>query len=319
MSDYETTQRRRNIVVGIFVIVALCALGWLITMFGELPKLFSSIGSFQIFVQLPSAPGVQQETPVRFCGYQIGKVTEVMSPRVRRDLVTGLEYHQTTVVLSIEDKYLNIPSNVDVRVMSRGLGSSYMELRADPLRPRKPLDPNRPETEFLVQGLMLQGSIGAVSEFVPEELQNQISELAVGLKTFVDHTNEIIGDSENKENVKLILANLSDASAKAKVALEGFSRLSSAGVRTLQNVDNRTDKLAAAVSDVSAELSKTLTRLQTVMEKVDEGEGTAARFVNDGRLYENLLEVTGQLEVLLKEVNSFVAKARKEGVPIKLK
>lgn len=30
MSDYETVQRRRNIVVGIFVIVAVAALVWLI-------------------------------------------------------------------------------------------------------------------------------------------------------------------------------------------------------------------------------------------------------------------------------------------------
>ena len=35
MSDYETTQRKRNIIVGLFVLIAVCALIWLIFKFGE--------------------------------------------------------------------------------------------------------------------------------------------------------------------------------------------------------------------------------------------------------------------------------------------
>ena len=42
-------------------------------------------------------------------------------------------------------------------------------------------------------------------------------------------------------------------------------------------------------------------------------------FVNDGRLYENLLENTQQMKVLLEELEAFMAKSREKGVPIKLK
>jgi hypothetical protein len=31
--------------------------------------------SFEIYVQFPPAPGVEKDTPVRFFGYQIGRVT----------------------------------------------------------------------------------------------------------------------------------------------------------------------------------------------------------------------------------------------------
>ena len=37
MSDYEAAQRRCDVVVGIFVIFGLGALGWMILKFGDLP------------------------------------------------------------------------------------------------------------------------------------------------------------------------------------------------------------------------------------------------------------------------------------------
>ena len=80
MSDYESSQRRRDVVVGIFVVLGLTALGWMIFKFGDLPTAVSRMKSFQVYVQFPTAPGVQKDTPVRFCGYQIGRVTSVMAP-----------------------------------------------------------------------------------------------------------------------------------------------------------------------------------------------------------------------------------------------
>jgi len=55
------------------------------------------------------------------------------------------------------------------------------------------------------------------------------------------------------------------------------------------------------------------------LEKVDSGEGTAAKLVNDGRLYEELLETTCRLKALLEDMKSFVAQSKDKGVPIKLK
>ena len=189
MSDYETTQRRRNMIVGVFVIIGICALVWLIFKFGDLPSAVTKMGSFEVFVQFPTAPGVQTDTPVRFCGYQIGRVTKVMAPEIRRDMVSGLEYYQTVVVLGIDKSYVNIPSNIEVKLMTRGLGSSYIELKQYPDKPEVPLDPNRPETIFLVDKIWLQGSTGMTSEFFPEESQKKLDEVADGLRTFISKFN----------------------------------------------------------------------------------------------------------------------------------
>ena len=326
MSDYETTQKRRNMIVGIFVVVGIGALVWLIFKFGDLPSAVTKMGSFEVFVQFPTAPGVQTDTPVRFCGYQIGRVTKVMAPEIRRDMVSGLEYYQTVVVLSIDKRYVNIPSNIEVKLMTRGLGSSYIELKQHPDRPEVPIDPDRPETIFLVDKIWLQGSTGMTSEFFPEESQKKLEELTEGFKTLINNANDIIGNPNNKENLQEMLANLADASQQAtetmqeaKQTIEEFRKFAAAGTSTLKNADAKAEELIVAMVDTSQEISKAAIRLRQILETINDGQGSAAKLINDGRFYENLLENTQQLQLLLDEIKSFVAQARDKGVPIKLK
>ena len=319
MSDYETTQRRRNMIVGVFVVIGVCALIWLIFKFGDLPTAVTRMSSFEVYVQFPTAPGVQTDTPVRFCGYQIGRVTKVMAPEIRKDKVTGLEYYQTIVVLSIDKKYPTIPSNVDVKLMSRGLGSSYVEIKQYPEKPEEPLDPNRPETVHLVDQILLQGSTGITSEFFPEETQKKLENMVDGLRVLIANANDILGNRSNKENLQKTISNLTDASHEAKQTIEEFRKFAIAGTTTLKNVDAKTEELVVAMVDTSEEIGKASAQMRLILEKINNGQGSAARLINDGRLYENLLEDTQQVQLLLEELKSFVTQARNKGVPIKLK
>ncbi len=354
MSDYETTQRRRNMVVGFFVIIGVCALVWLIFKFGDLPTFVTKLDSFQVFVQFPSASGVQRDTPVQFCGYQIGRVTKVMAPEIRQEIsngkVTDLEYYQTVVILSIDKKYQIIPSNVEVKLMTRGLGSSYIEIKQTPGKAAVPQDPNLPETKFLMDKMWLQGSTGMTSEFFPEESQQMLDELIDGVKNLVGNANDIIGDEESKENIKATLANLSEVSQQAKKTLEeiqefaktGTSTLekadakideavtavvntseeiqkfTAAGTSTMESVDAKAERLITAMVDTSEQLSGAMGELQLMLEKINNGQGSAARIINDGRFYENLLENTEQLQKVLEEMKTFIDEWRDKKIEVKL-
>ncbi len=350
MSDYETTQRRRNAVVGIFVIFGVSALVWLIFKFGDLPGIVTKYSSFQVLVQFHTAPGVQNNTAVRFCGFQIGRVTDVIAPELREDLETGLKYYQTVVVLSIDKMYRTIPSNVEVKLMSRGLGSSYIELKQVPGKPLEPRDPNDPETVYLINMMLLQGSTGMTSEFFPEESQEKLDELIAGLEALIGNANDIIGDDDSKTNIKKMLANLANASEQATHTLEEFEKLAAAGTVTLEKADAKVEEIVAAVIDTSEEikefaaagtstlksvdakaetlvtamvatseqLSGAMKELQSVLEKVRTGQGSAARLLNDGTFYENLLENTEQLLVLLEEMKAFIAEWREKKIDVKL-
>lgn len=286
--------------MGIFVIVALCALVFLIFKFGDLPGFVTEVRSFSVFVKFPTAQGVQKDTPVRFCGYQIGRVTNIMPPQPRLDSRTGKTYYQTMCVLSIEKRYKNIPSNVDVKVITRGLGSSYIEMRVDPDKPLEPTDPNRPQTVYLADEAQLQGSTGVSSEFFPEESQKKLDELMDALLALVDNADDIVGDSSNRENLKETLANLSQMTAEAAQAFEDFRRF------------------MTTANEASEDLGRTAAELRIITEKINSGDGTAGMLVNDGRLYENLLENTEQLDALIQSLKDFVAEYRAKGIRVKL-
>lgn len=329
MSDYEAAQRRRDVVVGIFVIVGLGALGWMILKFGDLPTTVTRMRSFQVYVQFPTAPGVMKDTPVRFCGYQIGRVTTVMSPEVREDRNTRQKYHQTLCILSINKRYVDIPSNVQVKLMTRGLGSSYLELKVDPAKlPAPPLNPGDPSSCFLKDGMPLQGSTGMTSEFFPEESQKKLESLVEDIRAFVGNANHIIGDPNNQRHFKTTLANLSKTSEAfpdavdhaivlmkdAQKTMEDFRRLAATGGETLKSADGKVEQLVGSMVATSNEIGKTVGQLRLAMEKVNDGQGSAARLINDGRLYESLLEDTTQLNLLLKDLKTLIDKVSEKGL-----
>jgi ABC-type transporter Mla subunit MlaD len=346
VSDYESTQKKRNIVVGIFVLVGLCAFVWLVFKFGDLPTAVGELNSFMVIVQFPSAKGIQQNAPVEFCGYQIGRVTNVMSPQPLKDLITGVEYFQTKVVLSIDNTYVNIPSNVDAKLMTRSLGSSYIELVQDVTKPI--LEPNQP---YLNRGIVLQGSTGMTSEFFPAESQKKLVTLIDGINELVANANDIIGSQANKDNFKQILVNLTQATGDVQETLDkirkladagtstiehanskidqissditdasrGIQKFTTAGATTIENVSSQADTLVASLVETTVQLNQAINELHLVLEKANTGDGTFARILNDGTAYENLIQNTEQLQLLLKDMEDFVEKWRDKKIDVKLK
>jgi phospholipid/cholesterol/gamma-HCH transport system substrate-binding protein len=297
--------------VGVFVIVAVIAFFWLIFKFGDLPLLISEIKSYEVKIQFPSAPGVQKDTPVRFCGYQIGTVTNVKPPNILQDRNTKQWYHQTLVIVSIDNQFKDIPAIVEAKLMTRGLGSSYIELSIPPVDVR--------EGKFLVEGSLLQGSSGVTSEFFPADTQKKLDDLITGISAFVKNSNDVIGDANNKANFRIALTNLVDASREANDAIRQLKEAAAAGKTMLQNADTRTAQLTTSLVTTSDKLGEVMTRLESVLEKIDNGEGTAGKLVNDGRLYEQLLEDSKQVNLVLLDLRSFVAESKEKGIPLKLK
>jgi phospholipid/cholesterol/gamma-HCH transport system substrate-binding protein len=299
VGDYDSTQARRNTLVGIFVIAALVALAYLIFKFNDMPGTVRELTSFKIYAKFPSAQGVQKDTPVQFCGYQIGRVTEIMPPQARLDENTGEKYHQTMCVISIDKKYKNIPSTVDIKVITRQLGSSYIELFENYNKELTPKDPKRPETKYLVEGMEMQGITGPNLESLIVDSKGKIDKLIDKIGLLVDNTNAIVGDADNQTNIKETLANINDISVKAAALMDEF--------QTFMQSSNQ----------VSEQALETISQIRRIVQKINDGQGTAGKFINDGRLYENLLDSTEQLQVLMKDLKNFLDESREEGLKLK--
>jgi phospholipid/cholesterol/gamma-HCH transport system substrate-binding protein len=317
VSDFEAIQNRRNLVVGVFVVVGFLAFGWLIFKFGDLPLWVVKLRSYDVHVQFSAADGVQKDTPIRFCGYQIGRVTSVEPPRVRAEILLDSDreprwFHQSLVTMSIDNQFNEIPQNSEVKLLTRGLGSSFIEIKS-------PIPDDT--TENLVHGVTLQGSTGISSDFFPEETQKKLEGLVDDLRTFVGNANDIAGDDQNKENLKIFLSNLTKASDQAAKTLEetrATLKLAYAAIgdyRTLAGAGtNALDNISLSVVAASSELAKASSQITVMLTGINKGEGTAGRFVNDARLYEELLDTSSQMQILVTDIKALIQAINDRGL-----
>ncbi len=290
MTDFQTQQRRRNMVVGGFVLLAFLAFIWMLTKFRDLPLFASRVRSFTVMVQFADAPGVLKDTPVQYCGYQIGRVIDVAPPM----LTKGGNTHTVTVSIAIDKKFNDIPDNVDFLIVKRGLGSSYLELRDNP---------EKSMTGYLHDQMDAIGAVSSASEFFPPQVQKKLEDLVDSITLLSQNTNAIIGDTDNQANIKATLANITQTTAQATETLKSFQRFSDVGVERLE--------------EVAAGLDGAMKEFHALLAKINDGQGSAGKFINDGRLYENLLDSSKELELALDQIKRWAADAREKGIRIK--
>ncbi len=329
MSDYNSSQKRINMIVGSFVIVGFAAFLWLIFIFGELPIAVTELRSFRVVVRFPSAPGIQQNTPVYYCGYQVGRVVNVMAPEPVINRIPGGPHHEVKVTLAIQSRYKTIPSNVEFVVMKRSMGSSFVDLQVDPDLPLVPLDSANAATAYLYDEMPIRtGTTSMSSEFFPKETQKKLENLMDSITQLAQNANDVVGDQENQISIKTALANVKDATLQAKETLASIRKFSDTGTvaiedtsknvgSTLASIRNLSDKGTVAVEEIAMDIANSLKELQLVLQRAKAGNGTAARLLNDGRLYENLLDSSQELQLALEQLKFLAADAREKGIKLK--
>jgi len=288
----------------------------MILKFGELPVLVSHLRSYEVYVQFPEAPGVEENTPVRLAGYQVGRVIAVEPPRLMPDMVTGKEYHHTIVVLGIENRFSNIPADVRVRLMKRGLGSSYIQMDYDPNAFEKETGT---ETKFLQDGAMVAGTTGMTSEFFPEESQQNLDRLIVSLNSLINNADKIVGDMSNQNNIKEALANLNEATKQAGETLKELEKLSASGSQAVAAANENIENVSDAFVNTSFELSQAISEIRKMLQNVNQGQGSAGKFIYDASLYENLRDATEELQLAMNELKALMQQSRQTGIPLRLK
>jgi phospholipid/cholesterol/gamma-HCH transport system substrate-binding protein len=100
----------------------------------------------------------------------------------------------------------------------------------------------------------------------------------------------------------------------AQRTMEEFRRLATTGGETLKGTDARLERLITSMVATSNEIGKSVAQLRVAVEKVNNGQGSAGRLMNDGKLYESLLENTTQLNLLLKDFRELIDKASEKGL-----
>jgi phospholipid/cholesterol/gamma-HCH transport system substrate-binding protein len=148
--------------------------------------------------------------------------------------------------------------------------------------------------------MVLQGTRGSGNDLIPEDLQNEIKGFVGKITILVDNLNRVVGDQNNQTNLKKTLANLSKATEESITTLQKIREFSQSGTKT------------------SEELGETLIDLRRILNKINDGQGTVGKLVNDDKLYNNMVDISEELKVAIEKLKKTLDKTSEKGIQVKI-
>lgn len=252
---------------------------------------------------MDNATNIQQNTAVMLAGYKIGQVqsTKLIStcpPRIC-----------ATIMLS---EKVDIPNDSRFESMSPGLLSS--QVLSLEMGISRTFYHNGDTLPFSVKAGMLDGI---------DEMKGQISNVLASVDTIGMELKDILHKEGGGEDLKGILANVEDATAhlnnilgqnETKVShlvtsLERFGKTLDEASPQLTNILDNFDKISDTIAkaDIAAVITnanKTIKEVETLVAKVNSGEGTVGNLVSDDAIAKKVDDTVNSLNELLKDLKA---------------
>ena len=281
--------RHREAWVGLFVVAGILATVILLAVMTD-AALFR--GRYIITTNVPNAGGIRKGDPVQMKGVNIGRI-----------LGFGIGQRNVDIRLEIEGEY-PVPKDSRVELKSAGLlGGMVAEVipGASPDRARG--------------GDVLQGGIGPGVFDKVDELAGQADKVAVKLQTILtdDTVQDIKGTAshartsldELQQILKEQRAQLRDLTANLKRSSASLDKATSGP--ELERAVKRMDELTAKMDTTLATLDRSSKSLESVLGRMDRGEGTLGKLSKDDALYNNAIEASQNLSKATAEMQKLMA------------
>ena len=329
-------ENKRNIAIGLTVLVGLAMLCGLIVLFAGLPQIFTT--GYTVRMHFWQTHDIRPGDPIYLRGKRVGRVTEV-------GFTHGDARNGVTIVAKV-DSGLRLPRGIQARVFTRGLvGKGYLTL-IPPARTDEPAEFYTIDDVIELEGVHDKGN-GLLPKELTESLKSfgtlakNLNELIApvpgtqpagrgpgsgglppGLRGTVARMNRtldalyaITGDRQNQTNLKTALANLAKASEKADQAMAAVKETADRAQKTLGGADELTRKLITSADEISALLKS----ISAMAEKLNTGSGTAGKLLNDPALYDSLVQVGQQMNELVKDFRRLARQWKEKGIDVRLK
>ena len=291
-------QYSNELKVGAAIILAAVAAVLGVRFFQDLP-LFGD--SYPMYAEFEEAGGLVGGNPVRMRGVSVGTVGDV-----RLDQET-----QTVRVRLRLNEGVRIPQGSHAQVSGfSGLGGVHVAISPGP-RDNPPLPPestlSSPPEGTVLERITEQGPILASKAdsvltntnttlaALSEQLQNPDSDLRQALAATKNITGDLesVTDSE-KETIRALIQNLESVSSE----LDGFMARNSDSLDvTVQRLNQSLNRLNRSL----ASFEQTSATLDTIANKLNDGDGTAGRLLNDPGLYMKLDSAATRTNSLLRD------------------
>lgn len=265
-------EMRRNVTVGLFVLVALTCLAFLIVLFGQQPEWMVQTNERLLTIRFDRATGIRPGTYVTVNGYEIGRVQSIrLADRER--LRSGV------IVKAALDPGIVLREGSYARTTEPGLGMG---------RPPIEIVPGPPDAQPLKPDAVISGEMTSVVEsLIPPQIIStldktgtQLGEAASALKPVLEDLHEVLQARSPAEVDRPggPTGNIASAAARLDTTLRSLNSL--IGEESTQN------KLREAIDNfaqISSDGRTAAANLKTASEKVSVLTDDAGQFLKQGR------------------------------------
>ena len=273
------TDRNRNILIGLFVLVGLFCLAVLIVLFGESRGIFSQ--RYVLRAKFDRISGVREGTDVKLAGVWVGNVAKV-------ELLDPNEPGKGVyAVMQIDNKFV-VPRGSVASVVTPIMGQAAINIiPPPPAAPQAHHPPVAQDGTGEIQGIMKNpletvidpklmatlekttAQIGILAEALtpaakaiedllkvktvaevdqaPDTVTANLSTAVERLHSVLKHIDTVLGDPEVRSNLKETLANFKAASEEAKLAVAGLKAFSEEAQGAAGSARKVIDKLDTTV------------------------------------------------------------------------
>ncbi|MBN1282784.1 MAG: MCE family protein [Proteobacteria bacterium] len=255
--------------VGAFALAILILLGWATMRVGDKTSVHG--GGYLLKVKFDNATGLKLKAPVELAGVQIGVVKDIELVDSRNAMVS----------LILSDK-VRLTEDSTAVLRTRGfLGETYVEVM-----------PGTPDLPLLGRDGTIPNSFrtGDMNSLV-----NQFNEIAADIKQVTGSLKTMVGDDESAP-INRIVNNLDQFTETIKtLALANSENVN----RISANLAELSEHLREVMAQGKADVEESMQRIASITRKIDEGQGTVGRLINDDETVDKLNEAVDNLNQTL--------------------
>lgn len=325
---------QKEIIIGVIISLTIFGSIWGIN-FLKGNDVFTKELTFDVLYE--RVDGLVETSPVFLNGLKIGQVKQIyLAPDSSGNIV---------VKVMLFNKDLAVPKNSTFKLTS----SSIFEPKSLQLI----LGEITPQTTYLHTGDRIEGLYDTSIMERIDPLEKKVDAVIENINKILEGINSIL-DPQVQQSLKNTVVNLdktvegfektsqtidgtmTDASARLKKILANVESITNTLdqnkdkiTTTLSNLSSVSDSLKAAnLKSTINNANLAIAELHKTLEQINSGNGSLGKLVNDEKLYNNLNNLTVQLDTLLKDVQSHPSRyvrinvfggKNKEGHKVKLK